>query len=211
MARPAQNPSVWLRKLETAKIKAASLKRGETLSAKPMAEMLGISWQTLKDWCDAIPGFAESGAFDPGGNGIEWTFRPGKTIAFLVKHYEAERARSARKAKRVRKIVGASALAEVPDEYSLEELSKMLRLSVDLQDAKVKSGRLIDAAVAVSAFGQMFTSLQQSVLLAAQEQDPTGSWPPEVRESFEDATRSILLKMEQAGQDCLRALRGGAA
>ena len=46
-----------------------------------MAELLKVTWPVLRDWCSDIPELVESGAVMPGGNGIEWTFKPVKTIA----------------------------------------------------------------------------------------------------------------------------------
>lgn len=211
MARSATSASARLRALERAKGKARGLSRNATLTARPMADLLGVSWTTLRDWCVELPGFAESGAFDQGSEGIEWVFRPLKVIGFLEKHFRAEQKRSVERSRRVRRIVAGDTLDGVPDEYDLDDLRKLISLSATVQDQREKQGQLTDAAAAATAFRVYHEALQEAALRAAQEQDPNGFWSPEMRESFENAMRSVLLKMQKAGQKCLAALNGNAA
>lgn len=211
MARPSTPPAERLRELNKALEKAKKLPRKTTLTARPMCELLGVSWPTLLKWCDEIPGFATSNAFTRGAQGIEWTFRPVATITAIVKHYTAVSARSAAKAKRVRNIVSGGTLDDVGEGLTIEELTKMVRLTAEVQAMKERDGQRVDAAKAAAAVTMFCSTVQQVVLRAAQEEDQTGQWPPEIRESFENATRRILLRVEQAGQDCLRSLRGNAA
>lgn len=211
MARPETSPAARIRELEKSLVKAKALPRKTTLTAKPMADLLGISHPTLVKWADEIPGFATSGTFDRGDRGIEWAFRPSAAIRFLIKHFTAERDKRTLRAQRVRKIAAGNDLDEAPAEMSLDELTKLIRLNTELQATKERSGQLIDAAKASATFIKAFTAMQQAVIRSAQEQDPASQWPPELREKFEDATRNILLRMEQAGQVCLSELRGIAA
>lgn len=211
MARAPTSPAARLKRLDISLAKAASLGLGEVLSAKPMAELLGVSWNSLRDWCDSFEGFEASGCFQRGGNGVEWQFNAVATILWLRHHFTLERERAEGESRRLKQIVGGDALDVLPDTFDLDQVAKMIRVSTELQAAKVKAGQLIDAGNAASALRQCFSQMQQAVLRAAQEQDPTGQWPPEIRESFEDATRTILLRMEQAGEACLGQLRGGAA
>jgi hypothetical protein len=211
MARPATSPAERLRELSKALEKAKRLPKKTTLTAKPMCELLGVSWPTLVKWCDEIPGFATGGAFTRGAQGIEWTFRPVATVNAIIKHFEGERDKRAARAKRVRQMVGAQDLGDAGEDLSIEELSKLVRLSAELQGSKERAGQLIDAGKAAAAITMFCSTVQQAVLRAAQEEDQTGQWPPEIRESFENATRRILLRIEQAGQDCLKLLRGNAA
>lgn len=211
MARPATSPAARLRELAKALAKAQTMKRGETLTAFPMAELLGVSWVTLQNWCSEIEGFEASKAFERGARGIEWTFRPVATVRFLIKHFEGLRAASAKRAERHRKIAAGNDLDGAPSEMGLDELTKLIRLNTELQAIKERSGKLVDADKAATAILTYHTAMQQAVMRAAQEQDPSGTLPPELREKFENATRTILLRMEQAGQACLSELRGAAA
>lgn len=206
MARPAATPSARLRALDLAATKASGLKRGEKVTARPMCEMLGVSWPVLRDWCDTLPGFAESGAFQRGGNGIEWVFHPRKVVAFLRKHFESQQRASARRAKKIQRLVGMQEEAVETADLSLDEMAKMIRLSNMLQEQQERQRKLVNAEVAAKAIREMCGSMQQAVLRSAQEQDPMGQWPPEIRESFEKAMRTVLLVMERAGRECLQAL-----
>lgn len=182
------------------------MKRGTVLTAAPMAELVGVSWPVLRDWCETIPGFDGADAFVRGGNGIEWEFKPGATIGVLTKHFTALQAAGAKRTKRMKEIVGGPALAAAPDDYSLDELAKMVKLSATVQDQLERQGKLIDAVKAADAAREFCATVQQAVLRSAQEQDPNGRWAPEVREAFENATRSVLLQVERAGREWLGAL-----
>lgn len=212
MARPATSPAHRLRVLASAKIKVDKLKRGTLLEAGPMAAILEVGWPTLRGWCVDFPGFAESGAFTSGGQGVNYEFNPRATVRWLTRYFENEQKRGREKATRLRRIVAGDALANVDQDLSLHDLDKMIGLVTKVQDQRERQGQLIDAKEAETAFRTYSMELQQAVLRAAQEQDPNGiRWSPAVREDFENALRSILLAMERAGRDCLSALRGNAA
>lgn len=211
MARPATSPSARVAALGKAETKAAKLKRGQTLTAAPMADLLSVGWPILRGWCNDVAGFAESKAFVPGGNGIEWVFRPLVTIRFLKAHFQRELNAKTARARRVRQIIGGGALKDIPEDYTLEEMGKMIRLSTEIQSQKERQGQLVDGEGAAASFRIYHSTIQQAVLRAGQEQDPNGRWPPEIRESFENALRSVLLQVERAGTDCLKSLNGGIA
>lgn len=211
MARPQTSPAARLRALKAAKDKLPPLKRGETLSMRPMAEVLRVSPKALTAWCDDIPGFEESGVFVRGGNGIEYAFKPRRTIDWLIKHFEKEVQAAAAKSRRTRKIVAGNELDAVPDDYNLDDMRKMVALSETIQANRERQGLLIDAAKASDAFRTYHSRLQSAFLRAAQEQDPQGRWPADIRESFENAIRSVLVETERAGRACLDRLNGGTA
>jgi hypothetical protein len=211
MARPITNVSARIRSLEKALEKAALLPFGTVLSFTPMKELVGVSTPVLRGWCNDLAGFAQSGCFERGDRGLEWAFQPVATVLFLLRHFEAERERAAQQSRRVREIVGGDDLAGAPDEMSLDEIAKMIRLNTELQQSKLRDGALIDAAKAAGSFTAFCSAVQQAVLRSAQEQDPAGEWPVEMREKFEDATRTILLRVQRAAQDCVSQLRNGSA
>jgi len=211
VARTPTSPAARLKVLERAKVRAAQCKRGETLAGNMMARMLETSWPTLQAWCAELDGFAESGAFEGGGNGVPYTFHPKATVAFLIKHFKAQDRDRIRQARRVRKLVGGDDLADVPEDYTLDDLSKIIRTASQLREERERQGRLTDAAAVSQALREMFSRMQQAGTRAAQQQDPTGQWPPEIRESFENAVSSIMHAMEVAARDVLSARRGAAA
>lgn len=211
MARPATTPSARLKVLARAKAKAEKMKRGERVTAKPMAELLEVSWPALRGWCDDIPGFAESGAFDRGGNGVEYSFLALKTVNVLIKHFERERDRRAGKARRARKIIGAEGFVDVPEDYGLDETGKMLRLSIEFQDAKARSGELVRRREIVDVLNRTFPEMLQAGLMAAQQADPNGRWSPDQRTAAQTVARMILSAQEKIVQRDLVRIRGGAA
>lgn len=211
MPRSPTSPAVRLDRLRKAKDRLGDLKRGETLSAKPMAEFLGVTWKVLREWCDEIPELEDKGAFVRGGNGIEWVFKPRPMITGLIKHFEAMVKDRTEKARRVKKLVGGDALNDIPDDFDLDQIAKMVRIAGQLREERERQGELIEAETARTAINAMMTRMQQAGLKAAREQDPTGTFPPQIASKFEDAINTVILHMAQAGQDCLKALRGGTA
>lgn len=208
MARPATSPAVRVAELRKALDKAKKLPRKQTLTAKPMSELLGVSWPTLQKWCDDIPGFSTSQAFVRGDRGIEWTFHPVATVNGLIKHFEAEREARAAKANKLKRIITGSDATGPGEDLSIEELAKTVQLYTQVQSMRERDGSRVDAGLAASAITTLCSEIQQAVMRSAQEEDPTGEWPAEVREAFENSMRRILLRIEQAGEKCLRTLRG---
>lgn len=206
MARPANSLTARIALLRAAKIKAAKFKPAETISLEPMRELLGVTTKVLRGWCKTVEGFEESGAFVSGDHGISYSFYPRKTVSFLIAHFEAEVKSKAAKAKRVRQIVGAEGMGHVPEDYSIDDTIKMLRASTLIQEQRERQGQLIDGTKAAALFRDYHSIIQQSALRAGQEQDPNGRWPPDVRESFEDAMRSVLLAIERGGREVLAKL-----
>lgn len=206
MARAATPPGARLLQLKHAKEKAAKLKRGELLSAQPMAELLGVSWPALRAWSNEVEELTKLDAFVRGGNGVEWAFRPIQTINALIAHFEAKQKASVRRAQRVKKIVAGNALQGAPEDLSIDELTKMVRLSREIREEQVRQGELIEAAEARMAVMSFMSSIQEAALRAAQEQDPNGRWPPEIRESFEAATQNLLVAIERAGHACIQKM-----
>lgn len=211
MARSATSPAARLRRLEGALAKTKKFKRGEVLTSDPMRELLGVSWPVLREWCNDIAGFEESGAFVRGGNGIEWEFKPAATVRFLIKHFTAEQKARQAKAREVRKLVGGDRLDGLPDDFDLDEINKMIRTSALLREEREKAGELVDAGKAREALRTLMTEMQQAGVKAASQQDPTGQWSPEIREAFEDAVNNVLVVMGRAGERALSALRGRTA
>lgn len=211
MARKATNPAARVRTLEASLAKAKTLPRGTVLTADPMAELLGLSWVALRTWCNDIPGFEADKHFVRGGNGIEWQFKPVASIQFLIKHFTAEQQRGIQRRRAVRQAIGSSVIDDIDEDLSLEEIDKIIRLQTRLREERERQGQLIDRTVAEDAIAKMVASMQRAGLQAAREQDPTGQWPPEISESFENAVNSLILHMGQAGEKCLSDLRGGSA
>lgn len=211
MARKATNPAARIRTLEASLAKAKLLPRGTVLTADPMAELLGLTWVALRSWCNDIPGFEAERHFVRGGNGIEWQFKPAASIKFLIRHFTAEQAKGRARAQSIRQMIGGGELDNVGEDLSLDEIDKIIRLQARLREERERQGHLVDRNLVATAVQKMVTQMQRAGLQAAREQDPTGQWPPEISESFESAVNSLILHMQQAGEECLRVMRGDAA
>lgn len=212
MARPAASPAARLRKLEAALPKAQEAgKGGQKLTAKPMSELLGVKWETLRGWCDEIAGFEESGAFVRGGNGIEYQFLPVRTTRFLIKHFAAIAEKQAEKARHLKRVVGGDDLVDMPDDMSMAELKQLLQTSMQFQDLRERQGKQVDANKVLGILQRVFPEMQASGMRAVQESDPNGRWSPEVRSIVEDVVRKVLLSQQRAAENCLKEFNGSAA
>lgn len=201
-----------LRELETAFVKARALPRKtKTLTSGPMAELLGLSWVTLRRWCDDIPGFEASGAFERGARGMEWAFKPVATVRFLIKHFEAERTARIKATKQVRQAIGGTDLDSAPLEYDLGQIKQALSVRAELIRQKQVEGTLVDRTKVEAAIAAMVSAMQQAGVQAGREQDPTGQWPTQYQEAWQDAMDGFMVKVARAGEECLRQLRGGTA
>lgn len=214
MARPATNPAARLERLRKALPRAqafAKANRGGTLTAKPMSEMLGVSWPVLRDdWCDGIPDF-EDKCFTRGGNGIEWAFKPVATVRFLIKHFEAEQAKRLKKAKQVRRAVGGDALDHVPEDMDLDQIGKLIKLGRELREEQVLQGQLVKRVDVANLLAKTFSEMLQAGVQAGREMDPTGQWPTEYAEAWQSAIDNLILSQSATAEECLSELGGGSA
>lgn len=201
-----------LRELEAALAKAKKLPRStKTLTSEPMKDLLGVSWVTLRKWCDEIPGFEASGAFERGARGMEWSFKPVATLRFLIRHFEAERAARIKATRQVRRAIGGSDLDSAPPEMDLGQIKQALSVRAELIRQKREEGTLVDRVKVEAAIAAMVSDMQQAGVQAGREQDPTGQWPVEYQEAWQDAMDGLMVRMARAGEECLRQLRGGKA
>ncbi len=212
MARQTTSPSVRLRKLAAVTPRVIELPYGTILKLRDMAAMLGVSTPTLRGWCDTFPAFEESGAFERGAEGIEYEFCPVRTIWFLTNHFRGQVRSDQSGIKRLARLaIGENASRQVPEDLSLDDIQKLLRVSTGFQDQKQRQGELVDAVRMRAVLERTFSAIQQAALRAVQEADPTGQMPAEQRMTLEDVSRSILLNQQRAAADCLKEFHGGVA
>lgn len=209
MGFSAQSPEVRRAALDRAAEKAKAFKRGDTLSASPMSDLLEVSWNTLKGWTRSIPGLA--GCFVIGAQGQQYEFKPAATVKALRRHFDAEQARRVKQAERTRRIVGSDKLVDVPADYDLDSLNKMLRTISALRDAQVRDGALVDRAEVVEMARGTFQAMLQAGVTALQTVDPTGSWTPEQREAADMVARQILTAQQRIVERDFGSSSGGAA
>lgn len=181
------------------------------LGAQPMSKLLEVSWPTLRGWCNDIEGFVESGAFTGGGQGVEYGFHPRATVQFLTKHFEKLHKGKIDKARRTRMIVGGGKLGHLPDEYDLDDMSKMLRVNGALREAQERDSNLVDRGDMQAGLISLYSAMQQAGLTATQIADPTGRWDARERAAAELAVRTMMTAQYAAMTKELTKLRGGTA
>jgi hypothetical protein len=208
LARQGEAVTVRLRKLEAAMDRAVAIDES-VISARPMQQLLGVSWPILRDWCNELPGFDTAGAFVRGAQGNKWEFRPVQTVWFLLRYFQALEKAGAVKARDVREEFGIA--ADGAPDMSIDEMRKTLQLQNAVQDEKVRQGLLVSRERAENSIEQMVSRMQQAALNAAREQDPTNQWEPDIAEAFQSAVESIILASGAAGEVCLKAIRGDTA
>ncbi len=199
MAANTTSLSARIRALEAAQKRAAALPRKARLSFVPMMELIGVSRPVLRDWCREIEGFAESGAFVMGGNGIEWDFDPRKTVAFLLKHF---RGVVADQGKRSRSIAQASGieLAEDDEAVSLAEVKERMNLTMTAVAAAERQGRYMLVDEVASFIAGYNQRVIDGIMGVRTQADPNGHLPVEVRKSVDGYLRSVATQVHGLAQ-----------
>lgn len=181
---------IKLNRLNAAKIKSQALKRGQILDAKPMAELVGVNWPTLRDWVDAAPELETKGAVKRGGNGVQWEFKPLRTIDLLIKRFETSVARQADRNRKVRAATGIN-LPDAEDAASFAETKQMVDMTIAVVAAKEKQGSYVPAAVLASFLAEYNQVVTSAILGVKMKVDPNGNLPPHVRADVDDYLRGV--------------------
>lgn len=194
MARPSNNPSQRIRQLETAKTRAAKLKRADRLTSKPMSDLLAVNWQTLRGWCDEFEGFEASGAFVRGGNGIEWIFDPRKTVDFLIRHFRGVLDHQAKEGRRITKAVGVKVKND-DDDLSFEEVKGRVRLTLDVLAAQEKQSEYLQKSVVADFLEELGEVATAELMSANTTIDPNGNRPPAFRREVDEYNRLVAVRL----------------
>jgi len=183
--------------LEAASRRIDTMDDDLTLSSTPMAEALGVTWNTLRGWCDTVEAFEGSGAFVRGGNGIAWEFHPRKTVDALLAHYRGE---ISKRQDRNRSFVASMGItmdereAEVID---IAELSKQVSLTLAIQESKMKQGGYVPVHRVVEFLRAYNQAAVQGILGVGTKSDPTGALPATVRATMNDELRSVAVGLQK--------------
>lgn len=211
MARPTTTAFARIRDLSAAWERAKKLPCGELLTSRPMSDLIGVNWVTLRKWTREVAGFAQCGAFEAGERGREYTFEPRATILFLLRHFEAEREAGARKSRRLAEIIGGDGAAQAAETLTMPELKQSLDVSITIRERQIIDRQLVKVDPLRTTLSQVFSEMQQAGARAIQEADPSGRWSPEEREIAENVARTMLLKQKRSAEDALGRLNGGVA
>lgn len=208
MPTAPSNHVAQLKNLSKALEKAKTLSPGDTLTQEPMFQMLGVSRVTLRNWCNDIDGFEQSGAFVRGAQGIEWSFNPVATIWFLIRHFERVRDQKIERTKDLMGLAGFSDVDDAAAEMSLMDIERALNIRSKLRAGQVEDGTLTDASALANKMNDMILTMQQSAMNQVRRKDPTNGWPVDIRESFEAAFSDLMDDMRNAGKKFVREIRG---
>ncbi len=189
MAAPKSSLTGRLQKLEAAQARADQVKRGTRLSAKPMAELLGVTWNSLKDWCNEIAKLETSGAVQRGGNGVEWSFEPKRTVKILIDHFKGVQAKQAAKSREVAASVGLTLPeGEAP---SMAEAKDMVNLTLSVTKAAEEQGRYVLAENLVRFLTGYNQRVVDQILGIRTQVDPNGNLPAHIRASIDQFLRQV--------------------
>lgn len=160
------------------------------ISAEPMAELLGISWVSLRDWIKNIPSLERQGCVVGGARGIAWSFDPRKTVDALVAHFEIEQD----------KIIESN--VELSDDYKfdvpksergspLPELRVIQDMTVKGVHAKILQGKYYLADEKDEIDRIAWEAAGQAIMNAPHFVDPTGQSSPATQSALKDYLRGV--------------------
>jgi hypothetical protein len=197
-----------LRSLEKAKERVKALKRGETMTAQPMAKFLGVSWPVLRGWCDEIDGFEQSGAFERGTNGIEYTFHPRKVVTVLIKHFSGLAKSDDDKRAALTRAVGIR-IAEADEAPSLQETKDLVGLTITVVQAAEKQ-KMYTPSAEVAEFIEGYNEAVVNGILGVRTRiDPNGNLPPSMRQKIDDHLRLVAAAAHESAENYVESKRAG--
>jgi len=207
MARSSTSDRIKLDRLRAAKPKAEKLKRGTVLDAKPMAELIGINWPTLRDWIDATPEVEAKGAVKRGGNGVPWEFKPLATINQLTKRFEVSVERQAARNRKVRQATGIN-LPDAEDTASFAETKQMVDMTIAVVSAKERQGSYVPATLLAAFLAEYNQVVTSAILGVKTKADPNGNLPPHVRAAVDDYLRGVASQVHAKAEKFVKETMG---
>lgn len=179
-------------RLEQLRAARKRIRKGETLTAEPMASLLSLSWKALGDKIAADPGVP---IVQRGSRGVEWQFDARAVVDYFIRLEEAE----ARKARRVAELGGLGAAgADVVASMGLADLAKADAVATSVQRKKIEQGEYMPRTRVVQAFDRYTDTVVSQFLNVTHRIDPTGALPVEVRAMLDNEMRNVLLALHDA-------------
>lgn len=208
MARPGASEQARLRKLRDALDRAIARDLvDQTLTFKPMCDLLRVTRPTLREWVQE-PEIEASGAFTPGALGVEYKFNVMATLWVLIRFWERKRDERIIENMRVRDAVAGDKLDGAPTDMTVKDATDAYRLALQILTAEREAGRLADVAEVEAKFSGLVLVLRDTLLSAPQRLDPTSEWTPEFREKFDNALADCMVLLRQDGQEALSGDHG---
>lgn len=206
MGKPAASISVRIQKLEASLVRARALKRSLTLDAKPMADLLGVNWVTLRDWCDTIAELETSQAVKLGGNGIRWEFSPRHTIEILIKHHKSVLRGQAARTRTIAKATGAY-VGEDEAGLSIPETKNLVDMTLTVIAAQDRQGATCQMSAVETGWNRLCDAWVQGVMSGTTTIDPNGNMPPHTRQAVDEYLRRVCIRAREQVIGELRNLR----
>jgi hypothetical protein len=197
-----------LERLNRALERAKQLPIDTILDAKPMSDLIGFSWVTLRDWCDNIGALDGSSAFVRGGNGVKWQFHPVAMVSALITAFSADAEKAASRNRDLQRQVGV----EVPESErtaDLAETRQLISMTLQVQAAEQEQGGFLPAQE-VKNFLDGYNQLTvESILGVKSEMDPTGTLPPETIIAIDDLLRAVALRVHERCAEYIETFNAG--
>jgi hypothetical protein len=185
MAKGPDKSSV-IERLRLALERAKLLAEDAVFESQPMSELVGFSWPTVRKWCDTYPALEASGVFVRGGNGVKWQFHPVGFIQSLIDQFSSEAVERGERNRKLQQQIGVT-LPESEATADLDDTRKLLAMTFDVNDRKVRQGNYTPAEEAADFVEGYNRTVVDSVMGVATQIDPTGHLPPEIREKVNEA------------------------
>jgi hypothetical protein len=182
--------------LERALKRADALDKDVVLDTAPMAQLVGVSWVSIRKWIDTFPEFDDTDCFVRGGPGVRWEIKPKATIEKLIEHFKGEREKRTNQNRKVAQQVGLEQGDEAPAD--LNELSKQVSLTLTLTEAKHKQGGYVSSAKVSDFLVGYNTAAVNGVLGVKAQVDPTGVLPPDVNAAMDERLRTVAVSMSKS-------------
>lgn len=203
------SPTARIEGLEAAKRRIEQIEDRQSLSSKPMAELLNVSWPTLRGWCDSVGAFTDSKAFIRGGNGIEWEFDPVKTVDALLSHFRGE---LDKRQDHNRRVVESAGIEMDPSEASnidIVDLKRQVDLTIAIQEQKMRVGGYVPAPEVTNFLRGYNQAAIGAVLGTGTSIDPTGALPSNIRSAMDELLREVAATMNQRCTEYIRSFSAG--
>lgn len=207
MARPERSPTELLARcvaaLEVAKPR-------DIVGAKPMAAILDMSWRNLVDrYITPDPGFPIK---TRGSQGWGFEFEVVKVLRHIAKRCKERIAAGERESARIAELSNISVpRADEGAPRSYAELRQGLLAHDQIRHEKLAQGEYVRAADVDAFLRGYHERVMRTVLGEGARQDPTGSWPSEVRDGFDQALRDMASDLQRSVDTYLEGLNGNHA
>lgn len=190
MAVVVSEPALLKARLETALKRA---KPRDTASAKPMAEIVGMTWAGFRNiHINPDPNFPVKVR---GAEGKQWEFQVVKVLRYMIKTCDKQIAGNIQRNRRNVEMIGIT----VPEQESgsdIAEVSKLTDLTLKVQQAKERQGLYVPAERLVDFLTGYNSSVVNGILGVTNQVDSTGIIPADIRKEMDDLLRSLAVSVQ---------------